>query len=329
MDQVGVEGDGAARRAAPEQVDQATRPDRGDGVRPDLGHAGRVDRDPGALAALGFGADHLGLAAAAGDLDGLGGPQLPADLEAAGLGIGQDDPVPLDRQRRDEKEPDRTGAENQNLHRLALGVARQVRGLDAVEDAPEGLGQGRLFKPQALRNPVGAALDESLGDEEELGEGAVEVVEIFAQVFTAHSAGLARQAGRRVGDHHRLAPGERLDLRPDGGDQARHLVAEQGRRPEHAGVAAAPENLDVGAASGGCFHAQQNLAGAGPGNRDLANLDSLGPQQHRPPHRLWRLHLSARLDLGWREEDLQGPVIPDQRDTALEIVERHSVADQG
>src|SRR6185312_10738853 len=88
----------------------------------------------------------------------------------------------------------------------------QRRDLQTVKHAGERLGQGCDLEGHVRRQPVGAAFDEAPGDEEVLGEGAVEIVEVRAEVLPAPGAPLADAAGRGVGHHHPVA---RLPASPD------------------------------------------------------------------------------------------------------------------
>ena len=92
VDRVGIEGNGGAGRAPTEKVDETTRSHRGDRVRPDLRYPGRVDRDPGAPTVLSFGKYHIRLTTATGNFNGFGSTQFLTNLEAAGIGIGQNNP---------------------------------------------------------------------------------------------------------------------------------------------------------------------------------------------------------------------------------------------
>ena len=80
---------------------------------------------------------------------------------------------------------------------------------------------------------------EAPGNEEELGEGAVEIVEVRAEVLPAPGAPLADAAGREVGHHHpvaRLPALFRAIIQgAHGGHAAGHFVAEGRGGLEHGG----------------------------------------------------------------------------------------------
>jgi hypothetical protein len=73
---------------------------------------------------------------------------------------------------------------------------------------------------------VGVSLDEPFRNEEKFREGAVKVMEIFAQVFMTHLAYITSQAGRGIGDHDRVSNRKGRNAGSNGGDATRHLVAE-------------------------------------------------------------------------------------------------------
>ena len=293
MEKMGVEGNGGARRAASEKIDRAARPRASDGVQPHLRNPGGVDGYGRALTTLCSGTHHFRLAARASAFESFRRAQLLAYGETVGAGIGKQDPVPLHSQHRHEQQADGTGAEHHDLHLAGLAVTGKVAGkgragkaagIDAVNHAAQGFRQGRLFEGKALGNKVGVALDEAFRDEQEFRVGAVDILKVLAQVFPLLMARTTSPAGGGIDHHHGILDRERGDAITDGGNAARHFVAEQGRHLKHAGVAAAPVDLDVGAAGGGRFHAEENFARPRPADRNLADFNPFRPQQHRATH---------------------------------------------
>ena len=178
--------------------------------------AGGLDHDVRALARAGLGAEEgrecLPL-----------GPRADADGPAARVGDARAE------HQADRAEPDHGD-----------GVARRDAGLlDAVEAARERLDHRRDLGRHPRRDGEEVRAGDALGDEDELGVGAVEErEEVLALGLLAARAGRARAAGGGVGGDDAAA----------GGDvDAAELVPERARRrPEQHGVAAA-ERLQVGA----------------------------------------------------------------------------------
>ena len=118
----------------------------------------------------------------------------------------------------------------------------------------------------------------------EPGEGAVDVLQVGAEVFPPAFAIIAVAAGRGIGDHHGVAFAEFCDALALGRHPARHFMTKERRHLEHAGMAAALEHLYVRAAGGRGLDAQDDLAVVGFRHGQVADLDDLGPQQHGPLH---------------------------------------------
>ncbi len=131
---------------------------------------------------------------------------------------------------------------------------------------------------------MGARPHEACGYPEILGERAVQILEIRAQVLPARAAVVALAAGGGVGDHHPLADREAFHPGARRGHGAGHLVAEQSGYDQHARMAAAAVHLDVGTAGGGGPHPEDDLVVGGAGYRHLADLDALGSGEYRSAH---------------------------------------------
>ena len=203
--------------------------------------------------------------------------------------------VPPPGEQVDEEEADRPAAVDHGVGRAVPGRAvRPDRAqLETVQHAGERLGERRDLERQAVGQRIGAERGEAGGDEEVLGEGAVQIAQIGAQVLAAVPAPFALAAGDRVGDDDPVTGPPTLLLGTDRLYGSGHLVAERGGRLQHARMAAAAQHLDVGAAGGGGADAHQDLAGTRLRHRHAAQLHPLraeqiddalgGPLQGRPP----------------------------------------------
>ena len=196
----------------------------------------------------------------------------------------------MSRERRDEQKPDRPAAENQDLDRAERAVFFELAGVDAVQHAGERLGERGALERKAFGNAVDVALDEAPRHQQVFGEGAVQIMQVLAEVFAAAPARLALQARRGIGDDDGVADRIVAHARADRGDASRHLVAEERRRLQHARMPAAPENLHVGAAGGRRLDLQEDLAFAGLRDRHVADLDLFRAEEHRALHRLRKAH---------------------------------------
>ena len=190
--------------------------------------------------------------------------------------------MPGPRQGADEQQADGPGAEQHDLRPRAVFV--QFAGVHAVQHAGQRLRQRRLAEGQPRRDGMGILFHEARGHSHEFGEGAVEVLDIGAEVFPPARAVITVAAGGGVGDHHGVAFAELGDALAHGRHAARHFVPKERRNFQHAGMAAALEHLHVGAAGGRGLDAQDDLAVVRFGHGQVADLDRLGPQQHGPLH---------------------------------------------
>ena len=94
----------------------------------------------------------------------------------------------MSRKRRDEQEPDRPAAEDEDLDRAVRAVFFQLAGVDAVQHAGERLGERGPLERQAVRNAVDVPLDEAARHQQVFGERAVQIMQILAKVFAAAPA---------------------------------------------------------------------------------------------------------------------------------------------
>ena len=198
----------------------------------------------------------------------------PAHVQPAGVQVGERDAVAGVCEGGGEQQPDGPRPQEQDVR----GV-REPAGLDPVEDAGEGLGEGGDLEGEGVRTHVGAAPDEPLRNQDGLGERAVEVLEVGAEVLAPRPARTADAAGGGVDHHQAVALADTLDADANGLRRARHLVAERTRNAKHAGVSAGEEDLEVGAAGGGGADAQENLAWPRDRDRLLAQLEALGAEE--------------------------------------------------
>jgi hypothetical protein len=156
---------------------------------------------------------------------------------------------------------------------------------DSLHNAGERFRESGVPKGSVVLQTQEIALDETLGDGDRFSVCAIKEGEIVAKIFLLIAAIKALAARSRVGDNDPIAHSPGIDVRDFGNDSG-HFVSKNGRRCDHAGVIAALENFEVGAASERRFDAQSHFA---PGKR--ARLDLLDPQifasvQHRRLHRI-------------------------------------------
>ena len=260
---LGVEGEAGVGRAAGEQVDEATlahRPQRhvgGLGLAHGLDHhvrpvPVRAERtEPGTEVLARHGDDRLAR------------PERAGAREATRVAAHRDHGRAAQGGEAHEHQADRPRAENR--HGLPLPDAAL---LDATHDARERLDHRRLSEAEPVLEREHVVPDDPGRDARELGVGAVPEQEVVAEALPAGQAVAALAAGRGVRGHHTRPGREALDPRAGLLDDARDLVAEHGRRPDHPRVVPAAEHLDVRPARERDPRPQQDLAVLGPRQRD-------------------------------------------------------------
>ena len=231
VEAVAVDGQLGAARQPAEEDDGAAGADELERVAPRLLGAGRLDHDVGLLG-------------------GRAGAELAREL-AALLAAADDERPPAGvGDAGAEHQPDRPGAEDRD--RVALLDPGAV---DAVQAQASGsIERGDLGR-EPRRDGQEVAAGDPLGDEDQLGVGAVQEREqVLAERLVAAGARGADAAGRRVRRDH--PPAER-DVDPA------ELVPERARRRAEQQRVAAVERLGVGAVGERDLDLDEHVAGAG------------------------------------------------------------------
>ena len=172
---------------------------------------------------------------------------------------------------RAEHQPDRAEADDRDRV-----PALHAGDIDAVEAAGERLGHRGDLGGEPRRDGEEVRPRDPLGDEEQLGVGAVqEREEVLAERLLAARAGGARSARRRVGGDH-AAAGRDVD--------PADLVPERARRrAEQHGVPAAVR-LEVGAVRERDVDLQQHVAVSRARLGDVLETEIPGPVQPQRSH---------------------------------------------
>ena len=286
VDPLGVDHEVRSRAAAAEQGGDAAGRQRLDGVAPAGGRAGGVHGEVEGVFGLGS-VVFSGAAQAR-----LPGAERARRFQAPAMRVEGDDLGARVAEQVDQHESQRPAADNQGARLDRRPAPDPEAALKAVDRARQRLRQGRDrgFEPGGAG--VHAALREDFGDQQVVGEGAVQVDEVAAEVLAFVPAGVALAAGGAVRDDDGVALAAN---RAVGGTDhgAGDLVAEGRRQRQHRRVAAAAIDLDVRAAGGRGVDPDQQFAGAGFGHRSFASARRLpGPSKKGLGLVLWNHELA-------------------------------------
>jgi len=287
MQPTGVEFHRGARWAAPKEIDGPAFASELNGRFPRLGLAnGFDDNIKGLWSGVSDDLDHVALTR---DDNGLFRAEFAGAIQALLAASGQRYVTSRMPCEGDEHEADGAATYNEDaLTFVEMAIA------DSLDNAGERFGEGSVPKGSLVLQTQEIALDETLGDGDRFGIRAIEEEEIITKIFLLIAAVKALAARSGVGDNDPIADAPGTDVRGDFGNETGHFVSENGGRCDHAGVIAALENFEVGAASERGFYAQSHSA---RGKR--ARLDLLDPQifasvQHRGFHRSCQ-HIGTRF----------------------------------
>jgi hypothetical protein len=136
----------------------------------------------------------------------------------------------------------------------------QLEVSDALNHAGKGFGEGRVDEGKVGGNAEEIGGDDACRDDDGLGVGPIEEEQIVAEVGLPPPAGSASAARCRVGGHDTIASPPFPHGWMDFGDHTRELMPEDAGWSQHAGMIAAPEHLEVGAACQGGSDADADLA---------------------------------------------------------------------
>ena len=149
----------------------------------------------------------------------------------------------------------------------------------AMHGAGQRLSQRGVLQRNVIGNVQGVLGDDARRNADELSIGAVVEEQVVAEVFLPTLAEVALAAGSGIQRHHAAAVGKTFNSLPCLDDGSGQLVAEEGRRHDHAGMVAAAKNFQVCSASEGGADADNQLAGGCPGNRHIFNANILAAMQ--------------------------------------------------
>ncbi len=184
---------------------------------------------------------------------------------------------------------ERGDVEHHEAERAAADDGDGVAGMGAgIFESMDGAGERLSERGVLQRNVVGNVKrvlgDDARGDADELSVGAVVEEQIVAEILLAVLAEVTLAAGSGIQRHHAAAVGETFNSLACLDDGSGQLVAEEGRRDDHAGMVAAAKDFQVCSASEGSADANNQLAGGGPRNRHVFNANILAAVEDRGLH---------------------------------------------
>ena len=141
-----------------------------------------------------------------------------------------------------------------------------------------------MLKRNVIGNVQRVFGDDARRNADELSIGAVVEEQIVTEIFLPMLAEVALAAGCGVERHHTAAVRKTLNSLPDLDNGSSQLVAEEGRRHDHAGMVTAAKDFQVCSASEGGADADNQLAGGCPGNWHIFNPNVLAAVQNRGLH---------------------------------------------
>ncbi len=153
-----------------------------------------------------------------------------------------------------------------------------------VDHGGQGLKRGGRLEGQGVRDRVRVALDDRARHDDLLGEGAVEILEIFAQRLAPDGARPAVAARGGVGGDDPLADLEVGHALAHLGDDPGELVAEAGGQRGKEGRMPPPIGFQVGSARGGGLDVHGDLARAGVLGGNVLQAQIAGAVKHVSLH---------------------------------------------
>ena len=269
VDPLRVDHQVGPRAAAAEQGGDASGSERLHRVVPAGGRAGRIDREVERI----FGRWAVAVAGAA-EMR-FGGAEGARHFEAPAVRVEGADMSTHAVEQVDQHESQRTAADDQGPRLGGRTAPCAEAAFEAVDGAGQRFRHGGHHGFEAGGPRVHAALRDGFGDQQVVGESAVQVDEVAAEVLAFVPARLALAAGGAVGDDDGVSFGVK-GPGPGPDDGSGDLVAEGRRQGQHGRMAAAAVDLDVGAAGGRGIDPDQQFAGAWLGHRQPPQLDAPG-----------------------------------------------------
>jgi hypothetical protein len=156
--------------------------------------------------------------------------------------------------------------------------------LDPQQGTGERLGEGRARGGQARADRDQVAGHEARGQADVLTVGAVDEEQVLAEVGAPCAAEPALPARRRVGRHDPVALPDPGHAAADRGHHPGQLVAEDGGHVGDHHRVAAPQGLDVGAAGERGLYADHDTARLRLGHRDLLEPEVAGTVEDLRAH---------------------------------------------
>ena len=126
--------------------------------------------------------------------------------------------------------------------------------------------------------------DDARRDANEFGVGSVVEEQVVAEILLPVLAEVALAARSGIQGHHTAAVGKTFNSLPHLDDGSRQLVAEEGRRYDHAGVVTATKDFQVRSASEGGTDANNQLTGSGARDGHVFNANVLATVKDRGLH---------------------------------------------
>ena len=153
-----------------------------------------------------------------------------------------------------------------------------------VHHGGQGLKRGGRLKGQGVGDRVRVALDDRPRDDDLLGEGAVEILEVLAQRLAPDGASPAVAARGGVGGDDPLADLEVGHAFAHLGDDPGELVSEAGGQRGKKGRMPPPVGFQVGSARGGGLDVHGDLARAGVLDGNVLQAQIAGAVKHVSLH---------------------------------------------
>jgi len=214
-----------------------------------------------------------------GQVDDGGGPRGLGLGEAALRAVGHDDRRSAQLRQPQVHLADRARAVDHD------GVSeRDSRFVHPVDHGGQGLERGRGLEGQGVGDRVRVALDDRARDDDLLGEGAVEILEVLAQRLAPDGARPAVAARSGVGGDDPLADLEVGHAFAHLADDPGELVAEAGGQRGKQGGVPPPVGFQVRSARGGGLDVHGDLTGAGVLDGDVLQAQIAGAVEHVSLH---------------------------------------------
>src|SRR5580658_2116552 len=268
VNSVGVEADVCACRASAKEVYRSTFPHQLHRFLPGFGYADGLDGDIYSLMLRRECARLPNRLAHARGLHYVSRAQLPRRFHLAVVLDDGDGFKAGERGNMQNHQTQRTPADHGN----DIAGAR-IRIFKAMHRAGQRLGEGGVFERDVIWNVQGVRGNNSGGDADELGVGAVVEQKIVTEVLLRAPAEVALAAGRGIQRDNAIS-GSEISYALAGLDHGSgKLVAKERGGHDHARVIAAAKDFQVGPAGERSTHADDQLARLGLGHRHTFDAD--------------------------------------------------------